>query len=175
MPRIHWKDPSEPPGAIQKRLGDENQDCPIHETHGEGISRGGICYYREANFNSCSNIASKDECHIDVSTYAEDPDFNQKPIGKYVVNDDGQNVYCVWKDESNSNDSASSNNGKCEAAGMCLDDQNLLEKLREGGLEDTQEDCDNYCAYCNSVLGPSNSSCISACAKCVNFMPSTEM
>ena len=161
--------------AKQFCIPDENQDCPIHENYGEGISRGGICYYREANFNSCSNIASKDECHIDVSTYAEDPDFNQKPIGKYVVNDDGQNVYCVWKDESNSNDSASSNNGKCEAAGMCLDDQNLLEKLREGGFEDTQEDCDNYCAYCNSVLGPSNSSCISACARCVNFAPSTEM
>ena len=161
--------------AKQFCIPDENQDCPIHENHGEGISRGGICYYREANFNSCSNIASKDECHIDVSTYAEDPDFNQKPIGKYVVNDDGQNVYCVWKDESNSNDSASSNNGKCEAAGMCTDEQDLLEKAQEGGWEDTKEDCDNYCAYCNSVLGPSNSSCISACAKCVNFVPSTEM
>tara|TARA_B100000073_G_C23743567_1_gene574467 strand:- start:2822 stop:4036 length:1215 start_codon:yes stop_codon:yes gene_type:complete len=161
--------------AKQFCIPDENQDCPIHENHGEGISRGGICYYREANFNSCSNIASKDECHIDVSTYAEDPDFNQKPIGKYVVNDDGQNVYCVWKDESNSNDPASSNNGKCEAAGMCQDDKKLLEQLREGGFEDTQEDCENYCAYCNSVLGPSNSSCISACAKCVNFVPSTEM
>lgn len=142
---------------------DEVQDCPDVEGD-SGVSRGGICYYKADT--SCSDINSKEECHIDVATYEEDPENNQKPTGKYYINDNGEKVYCRWRDESLSEEGASSSSGKCEDAGMCLDDRKLIDEIRENGFEDTLDDCNTLCQMCNNRYGSTSSGCISICAHC---------
>jgi len=143
---------------------DENQDCPPSEAGGLGYSRGGICYYQEVNAGTCSNIDKKEECHIDVATYEEDPENNQKPTGKYVKNDNGQNVYCRWRDESTVGDPESTNNGMCVDAGICLDEKKLIGELRENGSDDTINDCD-LCEICQG-RGVRTDACNLACSKC---------
>ena len=140
---------------------DEVQDCPDVEGD-SGASRGGICYYKADT--SCSDI-SKEECHIDVATYEEDPENNQKPTGKYYINDNGERVYCRWRDESNG-EGGDTSSGKCEDAGMCLDDRKLIDEIRENGFENTKDDCNRLCQMCNNLYGSTSSGCISICALC---------
>ena len=92
-------------------------------------------------------------------------DAINKGLIKVIINDNGERVYCRWRDESNG-EGGDTSSGKCEDAGMCLDDRKLIDEIRENGFEDTKDDCNTLCQMCNNRYGSTSSGCISICAHC---------